>query len=147
LNQISEDIEASVFQVVCASTATEPIDEPQMVGMLEYIRAKNLKVDITGLMLYSDGNILQVLEGEKSNVDYLMSKIAADTRHKGIIVLLKECLSERQFPTWSMAYKSLSIKEGKGISDFLEGSNSSDEERLVPGQGKTLLARFKQSMV
>lgn len=144
---MSEKESTPIFQIVYVSTAIELIDEATMLHMLDDIRAKNLKADITGIMLYCEGNILQVLEGEKSNVEYLMSKIGADTRHRRIIVLLREYLSERQFPTWSMAYKSLSVEEGEGITEFLEESNSSDEERLVSGRAKTLLARFKKSMV
>ena len=46
---------------------------------------------------------MQVVEGPIEAVDGLFQKIAADPRHKDVLVLsLQDEVEDRQFPTWAM---------------------------------------------
>jgi hypothetical protein len=134
------------FQTVYVSSASELIDEASLQRLLIDWRPKNAALGVTGMMLYSDGNIIQVLEGEKAKVEGLMLKITSDPRHRGVIVLIQEAVEERHFADWSMGYKGLSAEEADGCSDFFKGTCSNDEAQLQAGRAKSLLLRFRNSM-
>ena len=134
------------FQTVYISSARELMDDSSLDKMLADIRVKNAALGVTGILLYVDGNIMQVLEGEQALIDELMQKITIDPRHKGVIVLLREAIHERQFGDWSMAYRSLSNEEAEGFSNFFNKSSSKDEELLQASRVKSLLVRFRDSM-
>ncbi|MBH0096668.1 BLUF domain-containing protein [Psychrobacter sp. NZS113] len=63
-------------------------------------REHNPKSQITGIVSYRDGQYFQVLEGPHLEVDKLMAKIAADSRHEDIWVFLDTGITERSFPNW-----------------------------------------------
>jgi hypothetical protein len=51
---------------------------------------------------------MQVLEGERTKVNNLFSKIKMDRRHKNVELLLLEDISQRLYGQWSMALVHLS---------------------------------------
>lgn len=52
-------------------------------------RTNNERAGITGMLLYKDGNFMQLLEGEKEAVLRLHKNIIVDPRHKGFLTLLQ----------------------------------------------------------
>ena len=136
----------SLYQTVYVSSASDLIDEAGLERMLQTIRTKKAQIGVTGILLYADGNIIQVLEGEKALIQDLMLKITTDPRHKGVIVLLNEDIEERHFPDWSMGYRKLSGSEAEGFSGFLNTTTASEEVQLMAGRARSLLVRFRSSM-
>ena len=74
-------------------------------------RVNNKFADVTGLLVYVDGNFLQVLEGEQEVVSALLEKISKDCRHEDVKVVYKTSIENRTFNSWQMAYVSPSPKE------------------------------------
>ena len=74
-------------------------------------RVNNKLADVTGLLVYVDGQFLQVLEGEQEVVSALLEKISKDRRHKDVQVVYKTGIERRTFNAWLMAYVSPSPKE------------------------------------
>jgi hypothetical protein len=55
------------------------------------------------MLMTSGGIFYQVLEGPPEAVDELFQKIAADARHKDVLLLsAQEDVADRQFPSWAM---------------------------------------------
>ncbi len=71
-------------------------------------QAHNRKHQITGVLCQGDGLYLQVLEGERSEVNRLYARIIADRRHKDVEMLQFEEITHRRYPAWSMALVNLS---------------------------------------
>ena len=104
---------------------------------------------ITGMLLYNDGNFMQVLEGEEEGVRDLFGKITRDPRHRGIITLLQEHQRERQFPEWSMGFRDLNSPEvlsTPGYSEFLNTPLTGEEFSSAPPRAQKLLLMFKKHM-
>ncbi len=59
---------------------------------------------ITGLLLYHDGNFLQILEGEAEKVQATFARIAANPRHRNLQRLPPVSVHTRLFPDWSMGF-------------------------------------------
>ena len=49
---------------------------------------------------------MQVLEGEKGEVQYIYKKIEADKRHRHITKIADDFIEERSFKDWSMAFRT-----------------------------------------
>ena len=63
-------------QLIYCSDAREAMGSVALQSLLELARARNAALGITGMLLYSNGRILQVLEGESGPLDALYEKIA-----------------------------------------------------------------------
>ena len=74
-----------MFQIVYASSALQPFTKPELQALLEQARPKNDKLGVTGMLLYKDGNFMQVLEGEQDVVGKLVETIERAPRHKGVL--------------------------------------------------------------
>ncbi len=83
----------------------------------------NTSAGITGVLFYSAGNFIQLLEGDSQIVYDLYDRIRRDPRHNEVTLLLYRQAQERIFPSWSMGVfnldeiKSLDLKE---LHDALE---------------------------
>lgn len=111
-----------LVQVIYASSATEIFEKDELIALLETSRANNHAVDVTGILLYKDGNFLQVLEGPEPAVDTLLARIAKDQRHKRVMVFFRQTIENRDFPNWSMAFRDLKdpvLTKLPGFNEFL----------------------------
>jgi len=113
----------NLTRIVYVSTATETLSETELQDILTKSRSNNEKKNITGLLVYSSGNILQVLEGSKQSLQELYSTIVKDHRHFGFIKLQEVPISERIFSEWSMGFKTVSPEEFKKVEVYLDIRN------------------------
>jgi hypothetical protein len=121
-------------------------DEPGLLpGILEAAVRNNKQKAITGMMLYADGNILQVLEGEKATVLETFRVVESDPRHNGIFVLIEQDIATRQFTSWSMGFKQLSkedLEKLPAAAQFFRAQKEALEGRVQSGDALTILQSF-----
>jgi hypothetical protein len=85
------------------SRSTRPLTRDEITEITTQSQERNQKIGVTGMLLSSGGIFYQVLEGPPDEVDKLYQKIAADTRHKDVLMLAaQEQVEDRQFPSWGM---------------------------------------------
>ena len=134
-----------MFQMVYVSTLVAN-GVAEFPAILEVSVRNNLRSDVTGMLLYSEGGILQVLEGEKSRVLETFRVVERDPRHCGIIVLMEEDIPERQFSAWSMGFKHLTAAELKQFptgADVFQGQRDNISARVLQGYARTILQSFR----
>jgi hypothetical protein len=132
-----------------ASSASHLMSADELVHLLRQSRENNTPREITGMLLYSDGNFLQVLEGPDAAVDRLLKTIERDSRHKGMMELLRGELTERQFAEWSMGFRNvaeLAPEDRAVVSDFLERPFPDSGTAAVPHESLKLLRVFHNLM-
>ncbi len=100
-----------VYTLIYASSARWRLEEVELEHILKSARLNNEQAGITGLLLYAEGNFLQILEGQKEDVEILFDQIKKDRRHGGIIRLMALESSQRHFPDWSMGFQRLNLSE------------------------------------
>ena len=100
-----------MHHLVYFSTASVLLTEEELHQQVAQWREKNARLDVTGVLLYSEGNILQVLEGAAATVQPLFAAIAADVRHRGVTKLADGPVPGRAFANWSMQMKSVEIAD------------------------------------
>lgn len=71
-------------------------------GILAKSREFNPSSGITGILCYGGGIFLQAIEGGRNAVNELYGHIQQDARHKDVVLLLYEEISERRFSGWTM---------------------------------------------
>ena len=93
------------------STAVGPITTAVTGTILRSAQLHNPANDITGVLCQgqwkSHGVYLQVLEGERSQVDALYARILQDKRHQDIVLLEQEDVARRRYGKWTMAHIDL----------------------------------------
>ena len=107
-----------MFRLIYVSTARELMDKDALLGILAKAREKNARLGITGMLLYKDGNFLQLLEGEETIVRGIYETIARDTRHFDTMITMEEAVNERMFTEWSMGFHDLSDPALQSLPGF-----------------------------
>jgi len=91
-----------LVRLLYVSRAVSP-DSPEIIeSILADSRAHNLGQGITGILCYGGGIFLQAIEGGRAQVNALYSHIVGDKRHKDVVLLHYEEISERHFGGWTM---------------------------------------------
>lgn len=97
-----------LVRLMYASRAAESVNQDELVAILKKSKANNPGLGVTGVLCFSSGIFLQVLEGGRSAVSSLYNRIAADPRHHQVELLSYEEIGERRFAGWSMGQVNLS---------------------------------------
>ena len=97
-----------LVRLMYASRAAEGVAAEELGAILRKSRQNNAALGITGLLCLSGGVFLQVLEGGRSQVSALYHRIAADPRHREVVLLSYDEIAERRFAGWSMGMIDLS---------------------------------------
>jgi hypothetical protein len=119
-----------MFRIIYSSSATTPFSEQQLDELLQVSRRNNLAADITGMLLYKDGNFMQTLEGPEIAVQRLVEKIRSDPRHRNFTTLMEGTILERSFGSWSMGFKKIT----KETLINVPGYHDSDDPSLMSSQ-------------
>ncbi len=125
-------------------------DEGQLAPILESAVRHNTEDGITGMLLYSGGNFLQVLEGPKDAVDATYERICQDPRHRNTTLLLEQDVPERQFGSWSMGYRQLSAEDVERFpqhAPYFQFGFRHNVLKAKPGEALEMLKLFCEGML
>jgi hypothetical protein len=111
---------SNLHTLVYLSNASQLFTDNELNEILAVSRKNNSARNISGILIYCEGNILQVLEGAKDEIHTLYKKIETDLRHKDLIILQDIPLTERNFEDWSMGYKSATPEEFEKLEGFFD---------------------------
>ena len=97
---------------------------PQLTLQLSQIcrtsRKRNLEQHINGLICFSKGYFLQVIEGEAEKVDSLYLQILNDNRHSNIETIFNTEIEHKFFSNWDMKLlTSVSLKQEPIFASFV----------------------------
>jgi Sensors of blue-light using FAD len=132
-----------LIHLIYSSAAIHRFDKKQLTDLLRQSREANERAGLTGMLLYSDGDFFQVLEGEAEAVEKLYEKLHAEKRHSKLTLIIKEPIAKRAFGEWSMGFANVSqaeLKKVEGLNDFFH--DGSCFAQLDAGRAKKLLAAF-----
>lgn len=138
-----------MISLVYVSSAVKLMTVKALDELLETSRANNKRLDITGMLLYKDGDFMQALEGPDEDVLSLYEKIIRDERHTGSIKLLQRRIEQREFGGWAMAFCDFnrsSEDSSEGFSTFLCEPLNSNSFRNNPTSAHKLLLSFRKNI-
>jgi hypothetical protein len=97
-----------LVRLLYVSQPVGPITTTVTTSILEKSSIYNKVENITGVLCQGSGLWMQVLEGERHQVNVLYSRIMASRHHHHVELLSMEEIAHRQFGQWSMALVHLS---------------------------------------
>lgn len=131
-----------LYQLIYTSYATEALTPSVLNEIADLSRRNNTEAGITGVMLYHDGSILQVLEGEKDAVETLYAKIEKDPRHIQTMVLIRRESDFREFQGWRMGFKHI---EDDGDDSPLFKLTHDTLKRVIPANSSSELQTISRT--
>jgi len=96
-----------LVRLIYASRATDSSLEA-IEAILLQSRQHNPACGITGILCYGGGIFLQAIEGGRMAVSELYGHIQKDVRHKDVMLLHYEEITERHFGGWTMGQVNMS---------------------------------------
>jgi hypothetical protein len=90
-----------LVRLLYASRAVDTSSEA-IESILHQSRDHNPSTGVTGVLCYGGGIFLQALEGGRMAISQLYGHIQRDPRHKDVVLLQYEEISERRFSGWTM---------------------------------------------
>ena len=91
-----------LVRLLYASRLVNPGSSDLTESILAQSRSHNPAMGITGILCYGGGIFLQALEGGRTQISDLYGHIQRDSRHKDVVLLHYEEISERRFAGWTM---------------------------------------------
>jgi hypothetical protein len=139
----------ALFQLIYMSSLVT--DEPQILpAILDSSVRNNKRRDITGMMLYSDGNVMQVLEGDTDAVLVTFKSIESDVRHSDIYVLVQGEIATRNFSSWSMGFKQISksdLEKFPIAAQVFKARTDDISQRVQPSEALIVLKSFVEDSI
>lgn len=117
-------------RIVYQSTASQEFGSLALFQLLTQAQLRNSQLQITGHLLFFNGQFTQCFEGPPESVEQLWQSIQRDKRHKNIELLVRHPSQARRFPEWSIAFSTSSTYYVHGTKGFFP-VNESGESPLM----------------
>lgn len=134
------------IQILYRSIARQPHEQREILDILRKSQSNNQRKQISGLLIFRDGQYLQFLEGPDVAVNALFEVISQDPRHHDIEIIDQLNVESMVMPTWAMGYFSPELDPTATQDSFLlkEASARAICELLPERLGKHFLELLNQ---
>jgi hypothetical protein len=109
-----------LVRLISASRAADPQSGEATEAILARSRSHNPACGITGILCHGAGVFLQALEGGRAPVNELYGHILRDPRHKDVVLLSYQEISERSFGGWTMGHVNLAKLNASIVLKYCE---------------------------
>ena len=124
-----------LMRLIYASEASQPMGPGELEALLAGARRGNERRALKGLLEFDHRAFLQVLEGEAERVSEVFCRIAADTRHRRVLMIDARAVAERLFGDWSMGFAAA---DAAGSAQFLRFGGSAGFDPHALGAASAL---------
>ena len=108
-----------MHHIIYLSRATQSMSDEELATLLTQAREANARQDITGALVYGDGQFMQIIEGEEATLAMLYAKLLQDGRHGQVFKFADKPIAQRSFADWSMAFRPLSPEQFAELAGYL----------------------------
>lgn len=139
-----------MYELLYTSVANYEFSELELSKLVEEAISNNKKLEITGMLVYTNREFIQILEGEEQIVKALYKEIESDERHTSVSVFYEGEIKTRAFVNWSMGFKVMSDDSDIRVISEREscGTTGTVGEVLLdcPNVGKELFLSLRSSL-
>ena len=118
-----------MITLIYHSVSNNTMSVKELSLFLTSVRNKNIRLNVTGILFYHRGNIMQIIEGEYDTIIELFERIKLDAMHTDIVKLVDFPISKRSYNDWSMAFQQFSDDDWVKVIGYL---NIEDEQIGLP---------------
>jgi hypothetical protein len=105
------DLDPRLLRLTYASRAVEGLTREDLRDIASEAQRRNRRLGLSGLLLYVEGDFLQVLEGPGGAVERVYEMIETDPRNRWVTRLATERILRRAFEDWSMGCFEVGVDE------------------------------------
>jgi hypothetical protein len=142
IEEVMELLNCSIYQVLYHSRATAPPSPAELQALLNWSRRYNAARHITGVLLYSEGRYVQVLEGREADIRALYARIQADTRHEQVVTVCEGPAPQRRFADWCMGFGHVASSAVDQVLDVLQAQTPARDLPVDDPHLRALLDAF-----
>ena len=126
-----------LYRLVYLSSYIGIATEDSLRNIFETAAKNNVRDEITGFIIFYEGNFFQVMEGDADKVEACFSRIEKDRRHRMPTRLGVHSVEKREFTSWEALYYLMSADADGGASLNAalktDGHNDENISRTVTG--------------
>jgi hypothetical protein len=112
-----------IHQLIYTSCPSESLTPAALKALMVRSRVNNARLGITGILLHTDDQFMQVVEGPQAAVEDLMERIHKDQRHEDVRIIMAHNVARRDFGEWDMALREVprdALSAGTALSEFFK---------------------------
>jgi serine/threonine protein kinase len=106
LRNFSKGGNRNIHQLLYVSRSSSDVAMAELLDILTRAQYKNMRLDVSGLLVFRDGRFMQLLEGAEQTVKDLFATIRHDPRHTNVEVLWENDRAARCMPSWVMGFSA-----------------------------------------
>lgn len=128
------------------SKAMQPMDRAQLEAIRKISSVRNRELDITGVLFYSAGHFVQLLEGDMDHIHRRFERIADDTRHNDVRLLVLRPSEKRVFAKWEMGLLDLDAHNDarqRDLEELIKLAESANNDVYSTPVELEILRRFR----
>jgi hypothetical protein len=103
--------ESMLSHLVYISARKSNCTQQEIDKILASCEKNNSSIDITGVLLYSENQFIQYIEGDYKILISLYDKIKTDNRHRNPVLISSAPIHNRCFPNWQMGSKKIDTRD------------------------------------
>ena len=107
-----------MHHIIYLSRATKRPTDEELTTLLTQARTTNARQNITGALVYGDGQFMQIIEGEEADLAMLYARLLQDGRHEQVFKFADKPIAQRSFADWSMAFRPASAAEFATLAGY-----------------------------
>jgi hypothetical protein len=108
-----------MHHIIYLSRATRPMSDEELATLLTQAREANARQNITGALVYGDGQFMQIIEGEEADLAMLYARLLQDGRHGQVFKFADKPILQRSFADWSMAFRPVSAEQFQVLQGYV----------------------------
>ncbi len=114
-----------MWHTIAYVSTSSKLSNHQINELMSDSKLKNEEDGITGVLMYSDQNFFQIIEGEKKIIIELYAKIERDPRHYNLIKIFDRQIKKPSFTSFQNSYTIVNQeKDYVELQQFLEAEKS-----------------------
>ncbi|MFK7790322.1 MAG: BLUF domain-containing protein [Phycisphaeraceae bacterium] len=127
------------------SEACHPMNRTELEAIRSVSMRNNARLGITGVLFYSAGQFVQLLEGDMELIHTMFMTIAADARHENVKLLTLRPCERRVFAQWEMGLLDLdkqSKARQRDLVELVKLADSADDSVFGSQMEMEILSKF-----
>ncbi|TVT43747.1 BLUF domain-containing protein [Hymenobacter setariae] len=108
-----------MHHIIYLSRATKRPTDDELTALLAQARVANAQQNVTGALVYGDGQFMQIIEGEEATLAMLYARLLQDGRHEQVFKFADKPIAQRSFADWSMAFRPVSAAEFAELAGYV----------------------------
>lgn len=112
-----------MIQATYISTPIRPMSTEDLMQILNSARLNNIQLGVSGMLLFTGSEFIQILEGEEKVIEELLTTIKHDPRHRDFRIIEKKKITVREYADWTMGFKRVDkddLRDIPGLNKFFD---------------------------